>query len=205
MYTHIFSNAYIFLYLWPGQQTNQNVKYDPTHKKIGATNQRKDAPTLFMFIYFFNVQTPSEDHVYIFILVEVFDKVSRNVIRGHTAWFIKEPTASPLDLRHRPRICQKFMNVEHVYIRQCRRHGTTIHTYCFIQAEAELDGIHRYTLNQVALVHISSNGRVQQHLCIHIGIMYAVVLLTAPLQVWGAVVKTNIVFMIYHQVAVADS
>lgn len=138
MYTHIFINVYIFLYLWSDQQTNQNVYNDPTHKKIGATHQRKDAPILLcLFIIFKRPSRLLEDYVYIFKPVEVFHKVSCYESGGHIIWFIEEQLASCLDLRHGPRICQKFMNVIIVYIRQCRRHGTTIHAQDFIQSQGK--------------------------------------------------------------------
>lgn len=136
-----------------------------------------------MFILFSRPYISSEDDLYFFILVEVFYKVSCYIKRRYACWLIKKQLACSLDLRHGLRICQQLMNVIAAQVAQSRRHGTTIHAYCLIQAEAELEGIHRYTLNQVPLIHISSNGGVQRYLCIHIGIVYAVIPLTAPLQV----------------------
>lgn len=158
----IFLVMYIYFYIYDlaNKQTKMFIMIQHTKKSEQPTKGRMPR---FYYVYLFILtsSTSSEDDIYIFILIERLNKVYRNVLRGHTTWFIEEPAAGPLDLRHGPRICQKFMNVEHVYIRQCRRHGTTIHTYCFIQAEAELDHMYRDTLHQVALSHISSNGRVQ--------------------------------------------
>lgn len=129
--TPIFLLMYIYFYIYDlaNKQTKMFIMIQHT-KKSEQPTQRKDAPICFMFIYYFERPSrPSEDDLDFFILVEVFDKVSVYIITGHTVWPVKEPAAGPLDLWHGPRICQKFINVEHVYIRQRRSHGTTIHTY----------------------------------------------------------------------------
>ena len=114
MYTHIFINVYIFLYLWPGQQTNQNVYNDPTHKKIGATNQRKVTPTLLcLFIIFKRPSRPSEDDLDVFEMLKYINKcISYVQICNKPRIVFKRQAGGPNTVQG-IRICYQIIDVDY--------------------------------------------------------------------------------------------
>ena len=148
---------YFYIYDMVNKQTKMSQMIQHT-KKIGATHQRKDAPTLLCNIEYYSIL---EHDRYIFITIKLLYKVSRNVFTRDVICLIKQLTSCS-DLWHRLRICQKFFYIIIVLGGQNSCHGTTIHAQNFIQSQGKPKGACLDAMAQVTWTLILRHGRIQE-------------------------------------------
>ena len=160
----IFLLMYIYFYIYDmaNKQTKMSIMIWHTKKSEQPTKGRMLRSVLCLFYIFKCQSRSSEDYVYIFITIKMLHKVSCYESRGHIIRFIEEQLASCLDLRHGPRICQKFIYVIAAQSSKIICHGTTIHAQDFIQSQGETQSPCRDTIAQVAWTLILCQARIKE-------------------------------------------